>query len=111
MVFSLPSLTPRPPVWQKTIKNTGFFFRHPSLRYQYLQYFMLPKHLRFEPEVGAPIIFIKTISRLWCISHHQDGVERVKEHGGGDGVGLAEADAVAAAEKVAINHKERHSHL
>ena len=26
MVFSLPSLTPRPPVWQKTIKNTVFFF-------------------------------------------------------------------------------------
>ena len=26
MVFSLPLLTPRPPVWQKTIKNTDFFF-------------------------------------------------------------------------------------
>ena len=25
MVFSLTSLTPRPPVWQKTIKDTGFF--------------------------------------------------------------------------------------
>ena len=32
MVFSLTSLTPRPPVWQKTITNTGFFFRHPFLR-------------------------------------------------------------------------------
>ena len=30
MVFSLSSLTPRPPVWQKTIKIRGFF-RHPSL--------------------------------------------------------------------------------
>ena len=31
-------------------------------------------------------------------------MERVKEHGGSDGVGLAEADAVAAAaEKVAID--------
>ena len=31
MVFLLPSPTPPPLVWQKTIRNTFFFLRHPSL--------------------------------------------------------------------------------
>ena len=41
MVFLLPSLTPCPPVWQKTIKNTDFFSRNPSLRY-FIPFFGYP---------------------------------------------------------------------
>ena len=35
MVFSLPSLTPRPPVWQKTIKNTDFFSSDPFPKHKW----------------------------------------------------------------------------
>ena len=44
MVFSLPSLTPRPQVWQKTIKNTGFFSRTPSLIFNRFAVFELIAH-------------------------------------------------------------------
>ena len=38
MVFLLPSPTPLPlPVWQKTIRNTYFFLRTPSLRWHVLK--------------------------------------------------------------------------
>ena len=62
-------------------------------RYQYLQYFMLPKRMWFEPKVCS---FHSKIFHGFCISQYQDEVVRVKE----DGDGAAEADVVAAAEKV-----------
>ena len=62
MVFSLPSLTLRPPVWQKTTKNTGFF-RHPSL----IQLYTTLRNERKRKVIRIRLYWIIWVSGLWMV--------------------------------------------